>query len=43
MVMIFGWIDGWMMSRYGNDIWMDGWLMSTYGNDIWMDGWMADE
>ena len=26
MVMIFGWMDGWMMSRYGNDIWMDGWM-----------------
>ena len=26
MVMIFGLIDGWMMSRYGNDIWMDGWM-----------------
>ena len=28
MVMIFGWMDGWLMSRYGNDIWMDGWMMS---------------
>ena len=26
MVMIFGWMDGWLMSRYGNDIWMDGWM-----------------
>ena len=26
MVMIFGWMDGWLMSRYGNDIWIDGWM-----------------
>ena len=26
MVMIFGWMDGWLMSRYGNDIWIDRWM-----------------
>ena len=33
MVMIFGWMDGWldMVMIFG---WMDGWLMSRYGNDI---------